>query len=117
MVGLLYVQAGSGKSDAQARLNAANAQKARVAARRRPAWLTSRHREGQVDAARASLKAAMGSEVLWSSTLDNLRLRLPDGVRYQSIAVTAIRRHRLQGLPHRRRSPERRLCPATSWPR
>lgn len=89
VVGLLYVQAGSGKSEAQARLNAANAQKAVLGAQTASLAHISAEK-ATVDAARASLKAAMGSEVLWSSTLDNLRLRLPDGVRYQSIAVTAI---------------------------
>ncbi len=89
VVGLLYVQAGSGKSEAQARLNAANTQKVILGAQTASLAHISAEK-ATVDAARASLKAAMGSEVLWSSTLDNLRLRLPDGVRYQSVAVTAI---------------------------
>jgi Tfp pilus assembly protein PilN len=89
VVGLLYVQAGSGKSEAQARLNAANTQKVLLGAQTTSLGNVAAAK-AKVDAARASLKAAMGSEVLWSKTLDDLRLRLPDGVRYQSVAVSAI---------------------------
>ncbi len=89
VVGLLYVQAGSGKSEAQARLNAANTQKVILGAQTASLAHVSAEK-AKIDAARASLKSAMGSEVLWSKTLDDLRLRLPDGVRYQSVAVSAV---------------------------
>jgi Tfp pilus assembly protein PilN len=89
VVGLLYVQAGSGKSEAQARLNAANTQKVILGAQTSSLAHVSAEK-AKIDAARASLKSAMGSEVLWSKTLDDLRLRLPDGVRYQSVAVSAV---------------------------
>lgn len=89
VVGVLYVGASSGKSDAQSRLNAANAQKVLLQGQTAKYSYASTE-QAQIDAARASLKAAMGSEVLWSKTLDDLRLRLPDGVRYATLAVTAV---------------------------
>lgn len=89
IVGVLYVGASSGKSDAQSRLDAANAQKVLLQGQTAKLSYVSTEK-AQIDAARASLKAAMGSEVLWSKTLDDIRLRLPDGVRYASIAVTAV---------------------------
>lgn len=89
IVGVLYVQAGSGKSEAQSRLDAATAQQAVLQAQTAKLAYVSAAK-ATIDAARASLKAAMGSEVLWSKTLDDLRSRLPDGVRYQSITVVAV---------------------------
>jgi Tfp pilus assembly protein PilN len=89
VVGVLYMGASSGKSDAQSRLDAANAQKVLLQGQTAKLSFVSAEK-AQIDAARASLKAAMGSEVLWSKTLDDLRLRLPDGVRYATFTVTAI---------------------------
>lgn len=89
IVGVLYFQAGNGKAAAQQRLDSAQSQQTRLqAATARLSYVSAQ--KAQIDAARASLKTAMGSEVLWSKTLDQLRLRLPDGVRYATIGVSRI---------------------------
>ena len=89
IVGVLYVQAGNGRSAAQQQLDEAQARQTLLQAQSAKLSYVSAEKT-QLDAARASLKAAMGSEVLWSKTLDQLRLRLPDGVRYTSIGVTQV---------------------------
>ncbi len=85
VVGALYVQAGSGQAAAQQRLDLAKTQQSTLQTQTARLNYVSAQK-AQIDAARSSLRTAMGSEVLWSKTLDQVRLRLPDGVRYSSVA-------------------------------
>jgi Tfp pilus assembly protein PilN len=89
VVGLLYFQASSGEADAQARLDAAQSVQAGLQVQTAKLQYVQAE-QARIDAARSSLKAAMGSEVLWSKVLDDLRLRLPDGVNMSSLATTAV---------------------------
>ena len=86
VVGLLYVQAGSGESTARASLETAQVTNTSLQAQADKLAYVSKAKQ-QIDAAKASLKAAMGSEVLWSKTMQELQRRLPDGVRFTNVAV------------------------------
>jgi Tfp pilus assembly protein PilN len=89
VVGLLYMQAGSGKTDAQARLDAARGLEPGLQSQTQKLANVPAEK-AQIEAAGASLKAAMSSEVLWSDVMDNFRRYLPDGVRMTSLATTAV---------------------------
>ena len=83
--GLVYM-AGSGKGAAQAELTSAQAETARLQAQ---ATSLDSARKAQValQAAQTALQAAMANEVLWSRYLDELRGKLPDGVRLSNIGI------------------------------
>jgi Tfp pilus assembly protein PilN len=89
IVGAAYVTSADGRGPANASLAQAQSvqqslasQKAQLA----PAQVAHQ----QVLAAKQSLVSAMGAEVLWSGQLDNLRRRLPDGVRLSTLTITGV---------------------------
>lgn len=86
-VGGLYVHAGSGRAAAQADLDTQQAAGARLQ-RQVSSLASAKQAQQQAQNARQALVAAMSSEVLWSKYLDQLRLQLPDGVRYSSVAIS-----------------------------
>lgn len=83
--GIVY-QAGSGKADAQAQLSAAQAENTQLQTQMRTLG-TARQAQEQLQAAQTALKAAMANEVLWSSYLDQMRLKLPEGVRLSNMVL------------------------------
>ena len=89
IVGAGYVTTNSGKAPAKAALAQAQSEQQTLATQK-AALAPAQVAHQQVLAAKQSLVAAMGSEVLWSSQLDTLRRRLPDGVRLQTITITGI---------------------------
>lgn len=87
VIGGLYVLADNGRASAQASLDQAVTQgsvlqtaKTRLA----PAQIT----RSQVQATKQALVTAMSAEVLWSRYLDQIRLRLPGGVRLSNLTIT-----------------------------
>ena len=83
--GLVY-QAGSGKGDAQAQLSAEQAETARLQTQLN-SLSAARTAQEQLQAAQTALRAAMANEVLWSAYLDQMRLRLPEGVRLTNLVI------------------------------
>jgi Tfp pilus assembly protein PilN len=87
IVGALYETTASGRAPARAALAQSQTELANVTAQQK-ALAPSQVAHQKVLAAKQSMVAAMGSEVLWSTQLDALRRQLPAGVRLSSLAVT-----------------------------
>jgi Tfp pilus assembly protein PilN len=88
VVGALFVAAGAEVSSAKDDLDASKVQGTQLNSK------VAEYAEvplvlGQVDAARAQLEQAMGSEVRWSSYLNDLSLKIPRHVWLDSITVTS----------------------------
>ncbi len=89
IVGAGYVTTSHGKAPAKADLSQAQSEQQSLSSQKaKLAPAQAAHQ--QVLAAKQSLQAAMGGEVLWSNQLDTLRRRLPDGVRLTTLTVTPI---------------------------
>jgi Tfp pilus assembly protein PilN len=89
IVGAFYVTTASHRGPAKAALAQALSEQRTLAAQKAvlaPAQVAHQ----QLLAAKQSLVAAMGSEVLWSDQLDTLRRQLPAGVRLSTLTVTGI---------------------------
>jgi Tfp pilus assembly protein PilN len=85
-VGGGYAYAGLGEGKAQSDL--ASAQSVQTSLQRQQrSLLPAQQAQNQIQAAEAALTAAMGSEVLWSRYMDDLRLRRPEGVRFSSVKL------------------------------
>jgi Tfp pilus assembly protein PilN len=89
IVGAVYVNSASGRAPAKAALAQAQAEQQTLSAQK-AVLAPAQTAHQQVLAAKQSLEAAMGSEVLWSAQLDTLRRRLPAGVRLATLTVVAI---------------------------
>ncbi len=89
IVGAGYVTTSHGKAPAKAALAQAQSEQRALSAQK-ATLAPAQTAHQQVLAAKQSLVAAMGSEVLWSNQLDTLRRRLPDGVRLSTLTVTPI---------------------------
>ncbi|MCW2548654.1 MAG: hypothetical protein JWN96_3114 [Mycobacterium sp.] len=87
IVGAVYVSTESGKAPANRALASAQAERDDLAAQQ-ATLAPSQTAHAKVLAARKSLEAAMGSEVLWSDQLNVLRSQLVDGVRLQTLTIT-----------------------------
>jgi Tfp pilus assembly protein PilN len=87
IVGAVYVSTESGKAPANRALASAQAERDSLAAQQK-VLAPSQTAHAQVLAAKKSLQAAMGSEVLWSDQLNVLRGDLIDGVRLSTLTVT-----------------------------
>jgi Tfp pilus assembly protein PilN len=86
VIGAVYVSTESGRAPARAALADAQAQHGVLAAQQAK-LAPSQAAHQQVLAAKTSLQAAMGSEVLWSDQMNTLRSHLTDGVRLSSLTV------------------------------
>jgi Tfp pilus assembly protein PilN len=86
VVGGLYVVANNGKASAQTNLDQAVSEASTLQAAK-SRLLPAQIARTQVQATKQALVTAMGAEVLWSRYLDQIRLRLPDGVRLTSLTV------------------------------
>lgn len=86
VIGAVYVSTESGRAPAQAALADAQAQHGVLAAQQAK-LAPSQAAHQQVLAAKTSLQAAMGSEVLWSDQMNTLRSHLTVGVRLSSLTV------------------------------
>jgi Tfp pilus assembly protein PilN len=87
VVGGLYVMANNGKASAQANLDQAVSEASTLQAAK-SRLLPAQIARTQVQATKQALVSAMSAEVLWSRYLDQIRLRLPAGVRLTSLTVT-----------------------------
>jgi Tfp pilus assembly protein PilN len=85
-VGGGYLYAGSGEGKARSDLASAQAAQAGLERQQR-ALLPAQQAQAQIQSAQAALAAAMGSEVLWSRYLDQLRLTRPDGIRFTQVKL------------------------------
>jgi Tfp pilus assembly protein PilN len=86
-VGGVYAHTGQGEAAARSDLESARATQTTLQQQQR-SLMPAQEAQTQVLAAQKALSAAMGSDVLWSRYLDELRLKLPDGVRFSSVALT-----------------------------
>lgn len=87
VVGGLYVLSDSGRASAQSKVDQAVSDGS-VLQSAKTRLLPVQIARSQVQATKQSLVSAMSAEVLWSHYLDQVRLRLPDGVRLTSLTVT-----------------------------
>ena len=85
--GAIGYQAGSGGGEAHASLDAATAQQSRLQAQVN-ALSPASAALADAQATQSSLRAALSNEVLWSAYLDQLKLKLPEGVRFSSVQIT-----------------------------
>lgn len=88
VVGVLYVGARHSVSDAQGRLDAAQAQEAGVQHQLTQLQFVANAYQ-QVSNAKNLLAAAMGGEIRWSYYLEDLSLKIPDNVWLTNMAVTS----------------------------
>jgi Tfp pilus assembly protein PilN len=86
VIGAVYVSTEGGRAPVRATLADAQAQHGVLAAQQAK-LAPSQAAHQQVLAAKTSLQAAMGSEVLWSDQMNTLRSHLTDGVRLSSLTV------------------------------
>lgn len=87
-VGGAYLQAGQGRSAAETQISQEQSRHTALLAQQ-SSLQSARQAETQLQATQAALRSAMGTEVLWSRYMDQLRLTRPEGTRFSQVSLTS----------------------------